>query len=40
MENRGVDVKLSDSGEQEALDRWLQLRMLEDALDNNGHPAW
>ena len=44
MENGGVDVKLFDRGErfrgeQEVPDRWLQLRMLEDALDNNGHPG-
>ena len=42
MENRGVEVNLFDRGdphrgEQEMPDRWLQLRMLEDALDNNGN---
>lgn len=44
MENRGIEVKLFDRGdrfrgEQEVPDRWLQLRMLEDALDNNGNPG-
>ena len=44
MENRGVEVVLSDRGErgrgkQEMPDRLLQLAMLEDALDNNGAPA-
>ena len=44
MENRGVAVQLFDRGEQsrgeqEVPDRWLQLRMLEDALDNNGTPG-
>ena len=44
MENRGVTVQLFDRGdkyrgEQEVPDRWLQLRMLEDALDNNGNPG-
>ena len=41
LENVGVDVRLFDRGdpmrgEQEMPDRILQLRMLEDALDNNG----
>ena len=41
MENHGVEVNLFDRGshyrgEQETPDRWLQLRMLEDALDYNG----
>lgn len=44
MENRGVEVNLfdrggRDRGEQETPDRWLQLRMLEDALDYNGDPG-
>ena len=44
MENRGLEVNLfdrgeRDRGEQEMPDRWLQLRMLEDALDNNGDPG-
>lgn len=44
MENHGIEVKLFDRGEpnrgeQEVPDRWLQLRMLEDALDNNGNPG-
>ena len=44
MEGQGVEVKLFDRGEryrgeQEVPDRWLQLRMLEDALDNNGDPG-
>ena len=44
MENRGVEVELfdrgeGDRGEQEVPDRWLQLQMLEDALDNNGNPG-
>ena len=44
MENSGVEVNLFDRGgqergEQEAPDRWLQLRMLEDALDHNGDPG-
>ena len=44
MEGQGVDVRLFDRGEryrdeQEVPDRWLQLRMLEDALDNNGEPG-
>ncbi len=44
LENRGVEVHLFDrgeraSGEQETPDQWLQLRMLEDALDYNGNPG-
>ncbi len=44
LENMGVDVNLIDRGdstrgEQEMPDRILQLRMLEDALDNNGDPG-
>lgn len=44
MENSGVEVRLfdrgaRDRGEQEVPDRWLQLRMLEDALDHNGDPG-
>ncbi len=44
MENSGVDVRLFDRGsrergEQEVPDRWLQSRMLEDALDHNGDPG-
>ena len=44
MENSGVEVRLfdrgaRDRGEQEVPDRWLQLRMLEDALDYNGDPG-
>ena len=44
MENMGVEVKLFDRGspegaEQDMPDRLLQLRMLEDALDNNGNPG-
>ncbi len=44
LENVGVDVRLFDRGdpmrgEQEMHDRILQLRMLEDALDNNGDPG-
>ena len=44
LESRGVEVKLFDRGspergEQEMPDRLLQLRMLEDALDNNGDPG-
>lgn len=40
----GVEVKLYDRrdperGEQDIPDRVLQLRMLEDALDNNGDPG-
>ncbi len=44
MESMGVEVKLFDRGspegaEQDMPDRLLQLRMLEDALDNNGNPG-
>lgn len=44
LENQGVEVKLFDRGdpgrdEQEMPDRFLQLRMLEDALDHNGDPS-
>ena len=44
MEGMGVEVKLFDRGrpegaEQDMPDRLLQLRMLEDALDNNGDPG-
>ena len=44
MENRGVEVSLFDRGdpmrgERNMPDRILQLRMLEDALDYNGHPG-
>lgn len=44
LENSGVEVKLFDRGspergEQDMPDRLLQLRMLEDALDNNGDPG-
>ncbi len=44
MENLGVEVQLFDRGdpargEQEVPDRYLQLKMLEDALDNNGDPG-
>ncbi len=39
MENKGVEVKLFDRGEQDMPDRVLQLRMLEDALDFNGNPG-
>ena len=44
MENRGVQMRLFNRvergrGEQEVPDRWLQLCMLEDALDNNGDPG-
>lgn len=44
MEARGVEVALFDRGqpgrgEQEVPDRYLQLRMLEDALDYNGTPG-
>ena len=44
MESRGVQVRLfdrgeRDRGEQEMPDRWLQLCMLEDALDHNGDPG-
>ena len=44
MENRGIEVRLfdrgaRDQGEQGVPDEWLQLRMLEDALDHNGDPG-
>lgn len=44
IENLGVETVLFDRGatdlpEQEVPDRFLQLRMLEDALDNNGDPG-
>lgn len=44
LENQGVEVHLFDrgspqGGEQETPDQWLQLRMLEDALDYNGDPG-
>ncbi len=44
LEGMGVEVKLYDRGdpnrgEQDIPDRVLQLRMLEDALDNNGDPG-
>ena len=44
MEAKGIEVALFDRGdprrgEQEVPDRLLQLRMLEDALDNNGNPG-
>ena len=44
MEGLGVEVQLFDRGdaargEQEVPDRFLQLRMLEDALDHNGNPG-
>lgn len=44
MEGQGVEVRLFDRGspergEQDMPDRILQLRMLEDALDNNGDPG-
>lgn len=44
LENRGVEVNLCDKsgrerGEQDIPDRWLQLRMLEDAADYNGSPG-
>ena len=44
MESMGVEVKLFDRGspegpEQDMPGRLLQLRMLEDALDNNGDPG-
>lgn len=44
LEGMGVEVKLYDRGdpergEQDIPDRVLQLRMLEDALDNNGNPG-
>lgn len=44
LEDKGVKVKLFDRGspergEQQMPDHWLQLRMLEDALDYNGNPG-
>jgi len=44
LENSGVGVNLfdrgaRDRGEQQSPDQWLQLRMLEDALDYNGDPG-
>jgi len=44
MENQGIEVMLFDrgdrnQGERETPDCWLQLRMLEDALDHNGDPG-
>ena len=44
LENRGVEVNRCDKsgrerGEQDIPDRWLQLRMLEDAADYNGGPG-
>ena len=44
MESRGIRVELFDRGEsrrgeQEMPDRLLQLKMLQDALDYNGHPG-
>lgn len=44
MENSGVEVHLFDrgiqgQGEQGVPDQWLQLRMLEDAVDYNGDPG-
>ena len=44
IEGLGVKVELFDRGhpergEQEVPDRYLQLRMLEDALDYNGDPG-
>ncbi len=44
MENNDVEVDLfdrgaRDRGEQQSPDQWLQLRMLEDALDHNGDPG-
>ena len=44
LEGLGVQVQLYDRGEaarseQEVPDRFLQLRMLEDALDHNGDPG-
>lgn len=44
MEGLGVEVNLFDRGirergEQNTPDQWLQLRMLEDALDYNGNPG-
>ena len=44
MRNEGVEVRLFDrgatgGGEQEVPDQLLQLRMLEDTVDYNGHPG-
>ena len=44
MENSGVEIHLFDrgtqgQGEQGVPDQWLQLRMLEDAVDYNGDPG-
>ena len=44
MENNGVEVSLFDrfdpaNKEHDMPDRLLQLRMLEDGIDNNGHPG-
>ena len=44
LENQGVEVELFDRGsrdrsEQEIPDRWLQLRMLEDAFDYSDDPG-
>lgn len=44
IENQGVSVSLFDRGgidrpEQDVPDKFLQLRMLEDALDYNGYPG-
>jgi len=44
MENSGVEVHFFDrgiqgQGEQRVPDQWLQLRMLEDAVDYNGDPG-
>ena len=44
MEGLGVEGELFDRGdpargEQEVPDRYLQLKLLEDALDNNGDPG-
>ena len=44
LENSGIEIHLydrgeRDRGEQETPDQWLQLRMLEDALDYNGDPG-
>jgi len=43
LENVGVQVALQQRGEfshrEQGVDQALQLRMLEDGLDNNGHPG-
>ena len=43
LEAKGVEVHLFDRGEnrgeQDMPDKMLQLRMLEDGFDNNGHPG-